>query len=181
MNVRLILVRPMSHRVPASALMLATLAITIANAADPGRTQLNHAPTQDEIAAGRQLNLYDDGGDFSSKASDHGVIPRSIDFRKFVWTHWTAKKRGYIRLSMSYIDTTTTWHLFIEPTETGSWHIDVRRFLHWYGQVGASSWESIDVPEVFALERAKPSEHDVHGGEDVLVFRDAGGKEVWRL
>jgi len=171
----------MSHRIPASALILATLAIMIANAADSGRTQLNHAPTQEEIAAGRQLNLYDDGGDFSSKMSDHGVIPRIIDFRKFVWTHWTAKKRGYIRLSMSYIDTTTTWHVLIEPTKTGAWHIAVLRFLHWYATPGASRWEAIDVPEILAVERANPGRDDVHGGEEVFVFRDAGGKEVWRL
>ncbi len=171
----------MPPTIPASAFMLATLAVTIANAADPGRTQWNHAPTQAEIAAGRQLNLYDDGGDFSSKMSDHGAIPRISELREFVWAHWTQKKRGYIRLSMSYIDTTTTWHVFIEPAKTGAWHIAVLRFLHWYATPGASRWEAIDVPEILAVERARPGRDDAHGGEEVLVFRGSDRNEIWRL
>jgi hypothetical protein len=171
----------MSRRIPALAIILAMLGVTIANATDPGRTQLSHAPTQAEIAAGRQLNLYDDGGDFSSKMSDHGAIPRISELREFVWNHWTQRKRGYIRLSMSYIDTTTTWHVFVEPTQTGAWHVTMLRFLHWYGVPGAARWEAIDEPDILAIERAKPVQDDVHGGEDVLVLKDKDDKEVWRL
>jgi hypothetical protein len=72
---------------------------------------LDHAPSQEEIAAGRDLKLYDDGGTFSSKISDHGAIPRISELRDFLWSHWSRKRRGYVRLEFSDVDGTVRRYL----------------------------------------------------------------------
>jgi len=113
--------------------------------------------------------------------SDHGVIPDGANLRNFVWTHWRERRRGYACYTSSYIDTAQIWHLFIEPADGDNWHITLLAFSVWAGDPRAARWEIFDQPDVVAVERAKPTEEDVHGGNDVLVLKGRDGKEVLRL
>lgn len=158
--------------------------VAIAFSALPARAEsrpLDHEPTQQEIWGSRERAQYDDGGTFLSKASDHGVIPRVSELRGFLWSHWQEHRRGYAAYASSYIDSGVIWHFLVEPAITGEWHITVLRFSSWYGVPGAARWEAFDEPAVVALERVKPTEQDVHGGNDILVLKAQDGKEVMRL
>jgi hypothetical protein len=145
------------------------------------RKPLERAPTQDEIWRQRDRTQYDDGGAFSSKMSDHGVIPRVTELRVFILTHWHEHRRGYVSFTSSYIDSATIWHFFVEPTDTGEWHVTLLHFLAWYGVPGAARWETLDQSDIVSVQREKPTEEDVHGGDDVLVLKDNDGRQVLRL
>lgn len=150
-----------------------------ANLLAAAEKDLDHEPSQKEIAAGRNLKLYDDGGTFSSKVSDHGTIPRIGELRDFLWSHWSQKKRGYVRLEFSDVDgdATTITHIFLEPTDSGKWHVATLQFVHWSDAGGVSRWSTVERPEVASLAREK----DTHQDADVVVFRGTDGSEVWRL
>ena len=108
--------------------------------------------------------------------SDHGVIPRVTELRDFIWTHWRERRRGYVSYTWSHVDSSVIWHIFIEPADSGAWHITLLHFLS-----GVAHWETFDEPEVVAVERTQPTEEDVHGGNDVLVLKGQDGKGVLRL
>src|SRR5436190_1871797 len=65
--------------------------------------------TATNIAQGRDLKLYDDGGHFDCRRlalSD--TAPRNCDLpkaRDFIWEHWQKKRRGYIRVTEDSVDT----------------------------------------------------------------------------
>jgi hypothetical protein len=83
--------------------------------------------TASNIAQGRDLKLYDDGGHFDCRQlalSD--TAPRNCDLpkaRDFIWEHWQKKRRGYIRVTVDSVDTMSTSHIFIEPDSHGAWHV----------------------------------------------------------
>ena len=83
--------------------------------------------TASNIAQGRDLKLYDDGGHFDCRQySSSDKAPRNCDFpkvREFIWEHWQKKRRGYIRLTVDSVDTMSTSHIFIEPDSRGIWHV----------------------------------------------------------
>ena len=167
---------------PCRVCVIAVAALTLgAFPASGDRRLLEHAPTQDEIWGQRDRAQYDDGGAFSSKMSDHGVIPRVAELREFILMHWREHRRGYVTFTSSYIDSATTWHFFVEPNDTGEWHITLLAFLSWYGVPGPARWETFDQPDITSVQREKPTEEDFHGGDDVLVLRDIEGKQVLRL
>ena len=162
------------------AIVVVVVSLTGANALAAAEKDLDHAPTQEEIAAGRDLKLYDDGGTFSSKLSDHGAIPRIKELRDFLWSHWSQKKRrGYVRLETSDVDgdTTTISHIFVEPSNSGEWHVAVLQFFHWSGAGNVSRWSVSERPRVGSLAREK----DMHTDVDVIVFLGTDGSEFWRL
>jgi hypothetical protein len=161
------------------AIVLVVVSLAGGNALAAALRDLDHAPSQKEIAAGRDLKLYDDGGTFSSKISDHGAIPRISELRDFLWSHWSRKRRGYVRLEVSDVDgdSTTISHIFVEPTDSGEWHVAVLQFVHWYGTGGG--WSVSQRPELASLSLSR--EKDMHQDTDVVVFRGTDGSEVWRL
>jgi hypothetical protein len=164
------------------AIFVVAVSLASANALAAALRDLDHAPSQEEIAAGRDLKLYDDGGTFSSKISDHGAIPRISELRDFLWSHWSRKRRGYVRLEFSDVDgdSTTISHIFVEPTDSGEWHVAVLQFVHWYGAGGVSSgWSVSQRPELASLSLSR--EKDMHQDTDVIVFLGTDGSEVWRL
>ena len=139
------------------------------------QTKLDHQPSREEVAQGRDLKLYDDGGDFYEMRLDAAKLN---SLRTFIWDHWTQKKRGYARLGWGGMDTSGVYHIFIEPSEHGTMHILWRNISCWIGG-DVVRWTLYDWEDIVALDRAKPGEQDYPGY--ILVFRAKGGKEVKRL
>ena len=48
-----------------------------------------------EVVQGRDLRSYDDGGVYRTPIGQREVV-RVSEARRFVWTHWTQKRRGYV-------------------------------------------------------------------------------------
>jgi hypothetical protein len=129
-------------------------------------------PTHEEMAQGRDLKLYDDGGDYY-EPDDAAKLPT---LRAFIWDHWTLRKRGYVRFTPFGVDASLEYHIFIEPKKHSIRHAILRRV----NMVIHHGCNISEFPEVFALERTK-STKDGDRGQYVLVFRDHEGKEVMRL
>jgi hypothetical protein len=83
------------------AVVLLTASLAIAG----NSIELSQEPSRQEIAQQRDLNLYEDGGEFSTgPISEHypkGEIPNIVSLRAFILNHWKQQKRGYIRFSQS--------------------------------------------------------------------------------
>jgi hypothetical protein len=128
------------------------------------------------IAQERDLKRYDVGGHFDCRShalSD--TAPRNCDIpgvRDFIWKHWHAKRRGYIRITFDSVDAMSTSHIFVEPNQRGKWHVAWRIARH--------NNLITDVGEIVAVERAKPGTSD-EPGSYVLVFRQKSGGEIERL
>lgn len=75
--------------------------------------------TVENITEKRDMSQYADGGHIDC----HGFRCNQREIPKFIWRHWTKKKRGYIRATYSGIDVVWTEHIFIEPNEKGEWGI----------------------------------------------------------
>ncbi len=97
--------------------------------------------------------------------------------RTFIWHRWQEKKRGYIRVSESGVDTGGTSHIFIEPDTHGIWHIARR----WVGSRGPFRPDQIlDEPLIFSVHRVRHEKFDKPGGSYALSFGGTDGSEVWR-
>jgi hypothetical protein len=138
-------------------------------------TPLDHAPSREEIAQGRDLKLYDDVSEMQKKRLDAEEL---ASLRAFIWDHWRQKKRAYARVIESDIDTANEFHIFIEQ-HGDIWRVVLRRLNIWAGG-GVVRRTLEDLPEATTVERATPTAGD-HPGDFVLVFRDRAGKEVKRL
>jgi hypothetical protein len=137
------------------------------------------------ITEGRELSAYDQGGRFGCG----GVFPASEDSRckasiararAFLWKHWQERRRGYIIVSLGSYDADSDSHIFVEPDESGAWHIVWRiervKSMEHQGEVD-------DVPDIRSVERrrAKKSDVEEETGVPILVFKDASGKEIETL
>ncbi len=138
-------------------------------------TPLDHAPSREEIAQGRDLKLYDDGSQMQTKRLDAEQL---ASLRAFIWDHWSQKKQAYARVIESYTDTANEFHIFIEQHDD-VWRVVTRRLDIWAGG-GVVRRTLEDLPEATTVERVTPTADD-HPGDFVLVFRDRGGKEINRL
>jgi hypothetical protein len=122
--------------------------------------------TTDDIAQGRDLSTYGDGGFFD--CSDYWNKP-SRDYRefsairKFIWRHWQQKERGYIRVTLNSRDAWSTSHIFIEPSSGGRWHVAWRIARH----NNAIS----DCPDITSVAWESRRRGDEFIGSKVLVFR----------
>jgi hypothetical protein len=131
--------------------------------------------TTANLAQGRDLRLYDDGGHFDCRrwalpknTKPHCHVP---EVRAFIWHHWQRKHRGYICVTTNSPDWVGTTHIFIEPDTNGVWHILVR--------VVARGIR--DLPAAASLTRVKHTKFDEPGGAYALSFRALDGSEVGRL
>lgn len=82
--------------------------------------------TTANIAEGRDLKRYDDGGNcFQAQWRPAQGRPRCSlrHVRNFIWRHWRDKHQGYIRVTFEGIDAFATNHIFIEPNAFGHWQI----------------------------------------------------------
>jgi hypothetical protein len=131
--------------------------------------------TTDDIAQGRDLSSYDQAGFFDCRSVAPPPRPHCEleTIRKFIWEHWQAKRRGYIRVTWNSVDATSTSHVFIEPAaEGGSWHVTWRivrdrRFI-------------TELPDITSVAWVPRTEND-EAGEKILVFRHANHEEIQRL
>jgi hypothetical protein len=101
--------------------------------------------TVEGIEQGRDLNLYervDLGSVRNESASAYA------DARLFVWERWSNRKLGYLTLTGSSVDATSTSHIFVERDETRRWRVAWRIVRH-NGLIH-------DLPTYYAVDWVRP-------------------------
>ena len=114
--------------------------------------------TTRDIAQGRTLSRYETlvlrdpepRHVWEMKADD----PLLAQARTFLWSHWHNRKPAYLVLTLSSIDATSTWHLFVESDDSGRWRV-FRRLLR--------RRELVDQPTAYSLEWVVPNGSDKPG------------------
>jgi hypothetical protein len=135
--------------------------------------------TTRDVAASRQLYLYDDGGHadlrywartLDGKDAESIFLEQRqarIRAREFIWSHWESRRRGYIRLTWDSVDAVSTSHIFIEPIESGTWRV-AWRIVRGTGVIH-------DRPDSMRVERGACDGKD---GSCILMFVDRNGTEL---
>jgi len=119
-----------------------------------------------EIALRRDLRLYDDGGIYMTPIGEPDVTGAK-SLRRFIWSHWSEERRGYVIVVKRDKGSGERCYLFIEPSG-GRWHI---------------AWHSVDysnLPEEWPPRALR----DISGVErcrDALIFFDAKDRVVTTL
>jgi hypothetical protein len=113
-----------------------------------------------EVAQGRDMRAYDDGGVYHQTLADEYIVDVGR-LREFVWSHWKKKQRGVVRVVHSDMDAGSTAYLFIEAVN-GKWHI-AWRDVHYSALPGSRSYTPEDRRDIVTVERCRGS----------LVFFDA--------
>jgi hypothetical protein len=89
--------------------------------------------TTKDITQSRDITQYEQGGHFWCSLRPNGNEEDRFNgekkVRDFIWQHWTKKKRGYIKISCGGVDTSSTTHYFIEPSENGVWNVARRHIF----------------------------------------------------
>lgn len=136
----------------------------------------------DIITQYRDLSLYDFGGrngycDYQNAPANRNCKKFRSKVRDYIWQHWRDKKRAYIILEYSGIDSQSDAHVFIEPGKNGQWHIDWK-------------WETETVRQAADIHsiKFKRAKEDGHTNKDgyysvyldkyYLSFIDKDGEEV---
>ena len=153
----LILVRPMQALTVCLIAFACALTTTVAAAAD-------HLPK--EVAQGRDLHLYDDGGVYRTPINEPEVT--QIDsLRRFISSHWSAKRRGYVIVVNRNADSGARSYVFIEPSH-GRWHISWR--IVDYSAL-PEEWPTREMRDIVTVDRCRKA----------LIFFDAKGRVVTTL
>jgi hypothetical protein len=94
------------------------------------RIKSNGELTSRSIERNRRNFRYDNGGLSTCYLLVFGIKKdRESDpcgekaVRDFIWNHYSAKKRGYIRVKYIDVDSASIEHFFIEPQKSGTWMI----------------------------------------------------------
>jgi len=88
-----------------------------------------NALSVDDIGQGRDLALYDKLELVNPKpmaAAEINRDPIHVRARSFLWEHWRDQKNGYLILTLSSVDATSTSHVFVEPDNAGRWRVSWR-------------------------------------------------------
>ena len=104
--------------------------------------------TVDGVEQGRDLSLYERVNLGSVNESPSEFAEAFADARMFLWKHWSEQKLGYLTLTGSTVDATSTAHIFIEPDETSRWRV-AWRFVRHNGLIH-------DLPTYYAVEWVRP-------------------------
>jgi hypothetical protein len=73
--------------------------------------------------SGEELNGYDKLGPLEQKQGE-SPVPMLEQVRKFVWDHWKQQRRGHVVFTVYTKEgEPTTEYLFVEPNESGTWHV----------------------------------------------------------
>ena len=75
--------------------------------------------------------------------------------RAFVWEHWHNQKPGYLTMTGSSVDATSTSHIFIEQDDAGRWRVAWRIVRH--------SGEIDDQPTYYSVEWVRSTDGDKPG------------------
>jgi len=137
------------------------------------------------VTAGRDLSLYDNGGRQGCGIILKTELPKSEASlqiaRNFIWEHWTNQKRGYVIVKRASVDAESDAHIFIEPGESGVWHV-VWTWERIFGNVGTRdvAGEIDDMPDIRSVERKIATDKDYRYLRDTpyLSFIGNDGKEV---
>ena len=112
------------------------------------------ALTASGIEQGRDLSRYETLN--LVNPNRHGKsVQVYAQARTFVWDHWRAKKHGYLVLTSSSVDATSTSHIFVEQDDTGRWRVAWRIVRH--------SGEIDDLPTYYGVMWVVPQGWDVPG------------------
>ncbi len=109
------------------------------------------ALTVDGVAQGRNLGQYDrvelkNPGPMAGGVAQNNVIARA---RVFLWEHWRDRKRGYLIITLSSVDATSTSHVFVEPDDMGRWRV--------YWRIVRHTGEINDLPTYYSVEWVVPT------------------------
>jgi len=74
-----------------------------------------------------QLELADPEPRTVADRRGDGILAKA---REFIWDHWQDRKRGYLRLTLSSVDATSTSHIFVEKDDAGRWRVYWRIVRH---------------------------------------------------
>jgi hypothetical protein len=88
--------------------------------------------TVEGIEQGRDLNRYErlDVADPQPRSVAERNVPITFRARSFLWEHWRDKKPGYLTITASSADATSTSHIFVEEDEKGRWRVAWRIVRH---------------------------------------------------
>ena len=101
--------------------------------------------TVEGVEQGRDLSLYE-RVDLGSVRNERASA--FADARLFLWEHWSNRKSGYLTLTGSSVDATSTSHIFVERDETGRWRVAWRIVRH-NGLIH-------DLPTYYAVDWVRP-------------------------
>jgi len=110
------------------------------------------------IEQGRDLTHYErrDLSDpkpmFAYEIDRAGIF---VTARMFVWEHWHDQKPGYLTITGSSVDATSTSHIFIEPDDAGRWRVAWRIVRH--------TGEIDDMPTYYGVQWVRPTDWDKPG------------------
>src|SRR4051794_19877094 len=93
--------------------VLALAGIFAMNAAYADEVELDHRPSRQELAAGRDLATYEDGGEMQEIELDEAAVLR---IRAFIWDHWLQKKRCCFTFRWVNMDSGADEYMFSEPS-----------------------------------------------------------------
>jgi len=137
------------------------------------------------VTAGRDLSGYDFGGRQGCGIVLKTELPKCEASMKvardFIWSHWTDRQRGYVIVKMASDDAQSDAHIFIEPDETGAWHIAWNWQRIFAFAAGRDVSGDIDaMPDIRSVEQKVATDTDYRGlpGTSYLSFVGADGKEV---
>ena len=132
-----------------------------------------YIPKEGEIIDGRDLSLYDVGGYIEIcglKDEWTGCLKRREAARRFVFDHWTEKRRGYIQVGHPCADCSPVDHIFIEPDPNGDFRIVVT--LETNGPLSTEEASKV------RFRRADQEEKWRTDSATILVFVDRKGTEI---
>jgi hypothetical protein len=144
--------------------------------------------TTHKITQNRKMSGYDDGGNFDCNSQWmlrlnlkwKGTQPKGIcdenRIRDFIWQHWSERRHGYIRIAYLGIDTSATWHVFIEPNKLGKWGVTIRI-------VGTSALPGshASILELRTMPYVEKQQNQSTDTKWSIVFKMVNGEAVHRL
>ena len=99
--------------------------------------------------------------------------------RKLILKHWKEKKRAYILYTCNGYHGASEYHIFIEPNDSGDWHI-VSRWETYYTVVGWENLFKVSSTEAFSVKHFRKTKYDDINtiGKFYLKFFDKNGEEI---
>jgi hypothetical protein len=135
-----------------------------------------------DVAQGRDLGRYETLTLTNPKPTT--VLERKGDpviqrARVFLWQHWHDRKQGYLILTLSSVDASSTSHIFLEQDDTGRWRVSWRIVRH-MGEVD-------DLPTYYSIQwvnptgfrqpgKPLPEEQQPDAAKNTIEFRDKCGE-----
>ncbi|MEP6923957.1 MAG: hypothetical protein ABI954_05810 [Pyrinomonadaceae bacterium] len=141
-------------------------------------------PEPQTIIQNRVLSDYNFGGRSADCFNNFSIKTRKCEAiraeaRSFILKHWQDKKRAYLVVEFNSVDSFSEYHIFIEPDESGEWHIVWR-------QIAPSTRSFAGNIEVMTTSFIKSKQtttntHRYRLGTSYLVFLDKNANEIASL